>query len=308
MLSRRQASRAALPGKRTSSLRAAEARDGYIMIAPWIAGFACFEAGPFLASFLLSLTKWDMLRSPQWVGLQNYRRLLTDDLVAIAAFNTVYYTFILVPLEIAILMAMALALNSNLRWIRVYRTLYYMPSITPAVANALLWMVILQPEFGLANFVLAKLGLPKQLWLLDPRLAKPSLIIMSLSLVGGSMPVMLAGLQGISTELYEAAHIDGANKISSFQYITVPLMTPVVFFVMVTSIIGSFQVFTAAFIATDGGPENATLFYVLLLYRSAFQYFRMGYSCSMAWTLFAVILGFTVLQFWLSRRWVYYEA
>jgi len=297
-------------GRRTLNLsvRAREGLDAYVMLLPWVVGFVLLEAGPFVASLGLSFTKWDMFSSPVWVGLSNYQDMVADRLMGMAVFNTVYYTFILIPLQVLATLAMSLALNMKVRGIRWYRTLYYLPSITPAVANALLWMLIFQPEFGIANFVLQKLGLPRQLWLLDIRLAKPSLIIMSLSLVGGSMPVMLAGLQGISTELYEAARIDGAGRWQLLRRVTLPLLTPVIFFITVTGIIGSFQVFTSAFLATNGGPQNATLFYVLLLYRNAFQYFKMGYSCAMAWALFVVILAFTVLQFWLSSKWVHYET
>ena len=209
---------------------------------------------------------------------------------------------------VVLALALSLALNIKLAGMRVYRTLYYLPSITPGVASAMLWIVIFQPNFGPLNWVLTRFGLPKILWLLDPKWAKPALIIMALSHVGGNTPVMLAGLQGIPIHLYEAARMDGATSWHQFWHITLPLMTPVLFFVAITGIIGSFQVFTSAFIATSGGPQNATLFYVLLLFRSAFEDFKMGYSCAMAWVLFVVLLVFTLLQFWLGKKWVYYEA
>jgi multiple sugar transport system permease protein len=288
--------------------RVREALDGYIMTLPWIVGFVFLTAGPFVASLGLSLTNWDMLTDARWMGLANYAKLFGDKYVRISAYNTLYYTAFLVPSQVILALLLSLALNINLRGIRLYRTLYYLPSITPAVASAMLWMLIFQPDFGLANWLLSRVGLPKLLWLLDPKLAKPALIIMSLSGVGGGTPIMLAGLQGIPVELYEAAKIDGANRWYQFWRITLPLMTPVLFFSTVTGIIGSFQVFTASYIATGGGPQNSTLFYVLLLYRQAFENFRMGYSCAMAWILFVVLLIFTLFQFWLGQKWVYYEA
>jgi multiple sugar transport system permease protein len=278
------------------------------MISPWMIGFLVLGLGPFLASFILSLTKWDMLRPPRWVGLGNYMDMATDGILWQSVYNTIYYTLAVVPLGILITLLMSLALNTEIPGTRYYRTLYYLPSITPAVANALLWIVLLQPEFGVVNWVLQQVGLPKQLWLLDPRLSKPSLIIMALSLSGGGIPVMLAGLQGISTEIYEAARIDGGGRWSTFFRITLPLLSPVLFFQLITGFIGSFQVFTAAFIATNGGPRNSTLFYVLYLYFRSFQDFKMGLACAMAWSLFLLILVFTVVQFLLARRWVYYEA
>jgi len=290
------------------SWRTREAIDGYLMALPWIIGFVCLTAGPFIASMGLSLTKWDLLTKAKWIGFANYGKLLTDKYVRISAYNTVFYTLFLVPTQVALALCLSLALNINLKGIRIYRTLYYLPSITPAVASAMLWLMIFQPEFGLANYVLASLGLPKLLWLLDPKLAKPALIIMALSGVGGGTPIMLAGLQGIPVSLYEAAEIDGAGRWHRFWRITLPLMTPVLFFSTVTGIIGSFQVFTASYIATDGGPQNATLFYVLHLYRNAFENFKMGLSCAMAWMLFVVLLILTILQFWLGQKWVYYES
>ena len=294
--------------RRRSGLLREEMRDGYLMVSFWLVGFLVFTMGPILAALGLSFTNWDLISPAKWSGLANYRTLLRDDLIRVSLYNTLYYTLISVPVGTAGALLLALAMNMKLRGMRLYRTLYYLPSIIPAVATALLWLVIFHPEFGIANYLLQQVGLPKQIWLLDPQLAKPVLILMGLWGVGGGMPIFLAGLQAIPRELYEAAEIDGSNRWHSFINVTLPLLTPVIFFSVITGVIGSFQVFTSAYIATDGGPQNATLFYVLLLYRHAFQFFKMGYASAMAWLLFIIILLFTVIQFRLAQRWVHYEV
>lgn len=294
--------------KKRSGLARVEMRDGYLMISIWLIGFILFTGGPIIMSLGLSFMNWDLISDAKWIGLENYQRLFSDTLIRVSLWNTLYFTLILVPLSTIGALLLALAMNMQIRGIRVYRTLYYLPSITPAVATTLLWLVIFQPEFGIANYLLLQLGLPRQVWLLDPMLAKPVLIMMSLWGVGAGLPIFLAGLQSIPRELYEAARIDGSNRWNVFWHITLPLLTPVIFFSVVTGLIGTFQVFTNAYIATDGGPENATLFYVLLLFRNAFEYFRMGYASAMAWVLLVIVLALTVLQFRLARRWVHYEV
>jgi multiple sugar transport system permease protein len=203
---------------------------------------------------------------------------------------------------------MALLLNLPLPGVPIYRTLFFLPSLTPAVANALLWVWIFSPDFGLANYLLQAVGLPPQKWLFDVNLAKPSLILMGLWGIGSQMIIFLAGLQGIPQILYEAANIDGANEWQRFWRITLPMLSPTIFFNLVIGIIGSFQVFTTAYIATQGGPQNATLFYVLYLWRNGFDYFKMGYASALAWVLLLIVLVLTLIQFRLARRLVYYEA
>ena len=281
---------------------------GYIFIAPWLLGFLIWTAGPMIASIIISLMKWEVITPPHFVGFQNFVHLLHDPLFSISLYNTAYYTFIGVPLQLTMALLLAIMLNVKVRGIALYRTIYYLPSVTPAVASAMLWLWIFNPEFGLANALLVKLGLPKQLWLMDPVLAKPAFIVMSLWGVGGAMVIFLAGLQGIPSELYEAASIDGANGWQRFRFITIPMLTPIIFFNLIIGLIDSFQIFTSAFIMTNGGPQNKTLFYVLYLYRNGFQYFKMGYASALAWVLFVIILLFTLLQFKLSKRWVYYET
>jgi multiple sugar transport system permease protein len=199
-------------------------------------------------------------------------------------------------------------MNLNLFGIRIFRTIYFIPSITPVVASSLLWLWIFNPEYGLANGMLNRLGLPSLYWLQDPRLAKASFIIMSFWTIGGQMVILLAGLKGIPATFYEAAQIDGAGRWATFWHITLPMLSPAIFFNLILAIIGAFQVFTQSYIITGGGPENATLFYVLFLYRMAFENFRMGYASAMAWVLFLIILLFTYIQFRLSDRWVFYEG
>lgn len=281
--------------------------DGWLFILPWLFGFICFVAGPMIASAAISFTEWKILRPPEWVGLQNFIKLVQDPIFKLSLWNTVYYTFLGVPIYLMTSLVMALFLNMKIWGIPIYRTIYFVPSLTPAVANALLWMWIFNPDFGLANVFLGSVGLPPQKWLFDVRLAKPCFIIMGLWGIGQQMVTFLAGLQGIPLELYEAASIDGANNWQRFWSITLPMISPTIFFNLVTGVIGSFQVFTTAFIATQGGPQNATLFYVLYLYRNAFEYFKMGYASALAWVLFVIVLIFTLIEFKLADWFVYYE-
>lgn len=285
-----------------------EYRDGYIFILPWLLGFLIFIAGPMVASLLISFMRWEIVTPPQWVGLDQYTRLFTDDRFYLSLYNTAYYVFIGVPLHLFLALLAALGMNLNMHGIRFYRTVYFLPSITPIVASSLLWMWIFNPEFGLANAALEALGLPRLYWLQDPALAKPAFIIMSFWSIGGQMVILLAGLKGIPPALYEAAKIDGAGTWASFRNITLPMLSPAIFFNLILAIIGAFQVFTQSYIITSGGPENATLFYVLYLYRMAFEQFRMGYASALAWVLFLIILFFTFIQFRLSDRWVFYEG
>jgi multiple sugar transport system permease protein len=285
-----------------------EAVDGWLFILPWLLGFLFFTAGPMLASAIMSFLEWEILTPPSWVGLVNFGQMLADPLFGLALYNTAYYTLLGVPLYLLASLLMALLLNLPLPGVPIYRTLFFLPSLTPAVANALLWVWIFSPDFGLANYLLQAVGLPPQKWLFDVNLAKPSLILMGLWGIGSQMIIFLAGLQGIPQILYEAANIDGANEWQRFWRITLPMLSPTIFFNLVIGIIGSFQVFTTAYIATQGGPQNATLFYVLYLWRNGFDYFKMGYASALAWVLLLIVLVLTLIQFRLARRLVYYEA
>jgi multiple sugar transport system permease protein len=295
---------------RQSRLLRREAIDGYVMIGPWLLGLVIFTAGPLLFNFGLIFMHWSILTPPRFAGLENLERLVGDRFIPISLYNTAYYTFIYVPLHVISALLAAIALNVRLPGQHVFRTLYYLPSITPQVANVMLWLWIFNPEFGLANVFLRGVGLPAPEWFIDPTWAKPGIIVMMLWTLGSAMIIFLAGLQGVPEPLHEAAKIDGATTLQLFRHVTLPMISPVIFFNFVVGLIGSFQVFTAAFIisAGQGGPANSTLFLVLYLYRQGFEFFRMGYAATVSWLLFVIVLLFTALQFYLARRWVYYEG
>lgn len=288
--------------------------EGYLFISPWLIGFLFLSAGPILFSLILSGTRWSLLSSPQWVGFENYDTLLHDPLVYDSLWNTAYYVLFSVPLGMMLSLFLAILLNQRLRGIAIFRTIFFLPSVTNLVAVSILWMWIFNPEFGLINRALEWVGISGPLWLQSETWSKPALILMSLWGVGGAMIINLAALQSIPEELYEAANLDGARTLRKLFHITLPLISPALFFNLIMNVIGSFQVFTQAFIMTassgqgsEGGPNNSTLFFVLYLYKKAFQQFKMGYASSLAWLLFVIILVFTLIQFGLSRRWVYYE-
>ena len=280
--------------KKKRGLLWSERRDAYIFILPWLIGFVVFTAGPMLGSLYISFTRWEIVTPSVWMGLDQYRKLFGDDSFYLSLWNTAYYVFLGVPIHLAMALLAALAMNLNLRGIRLFRTLYYVPSLTPAVANSILWMWIFHPTYGLANALLNWFGIEGLYWLQDPQLSKPSFIIMSLWTIGGQMVILLAGLKGIPQQLYEAAEIDGAGLFQRFRSVTLPLLTPALFFNFIIAIIGAFQVFTQAYIMTEGGPSYSTLFYLLYLYRAAFENFQMGYASAMAWVLFVIILFFTL--------------
>jgi multiple sugar transport system permease protein len=285
-----------------------DAIEGFLCITPWLLGFILFTAGPMIASLWLSLTDYEILRPIHFIGFRNLSDAFSDKLFSKSLWNTAFYTVLYVPLHIATAFITALLLNARIRGQGVYRVIFYVPSIMPSVASAFLWMWIFNPEYGLANALLHIFGLPPQKWIFDENLAKPSFVIMGLWGLGSSMIIFLAGLQGIDPVLYEAAAIDGATWWSKFWSVTLPMMTPVLFFNLIMGIIGSFQVFTTAFIATGGGPNNATLFYVLYIYRQGFEFAKMGYASTLAWVLFIIVLLVTLIQFWTAGTWVYYEA
>jgi multiple sugar transport system permease protein len=261
------------------------------------------------ASIYFSLTEYSVLSGAEWVGLDNFVRIFTKDrLFRVSLYNTLYFTAISVPVNLVASFLTALLLNVRVRGINVYRTLYYLPTITPGVASALTWSLLFSGEFGLVNIVLRSVGLEPVNWFYNPRITKLMFIIIGLWGVGGGAVIFVGGLQNVPQILYEAANLDGANGWRRFWSVTLPLMTPLIFFNLVMGIIGTFQVFTGAYIMTAGGPANSTLFYVLHLYNNAFKHFKMGYASALAWILFLIILVFTILQLRLADRWVYYEA
>lgn len=286
-----------------------EAIWGYVFVGPWVIGFLVFTLGPVVASFGLSFMDYELISAPTWRGLGNYGELLTRDrLFRLSLYNTVYYTLFSVPLGIIIAFLLALLLNVQLPGMNLYRTVFYLPAVTAGVAVSLLWIWLFNSRFGLINFLLRSIGLPGPGWLVDPTWAKPAFILMSVWGVGGTVVIFLAGLQGVPRSLYEAAEIDGANTLQRFRHVTIPMMTPVIFFNMIVGIIGSFQVFTEAYVMTGGGPQYSTLFYVLYLFRQGFKLLRMGYAAAMAWILLIIIVVLTLIQLRLSTKWVYYEG
>jgi multiple sugar transport system permease protein len=291
------------------NLRRREALAFYLFIAPWIIGFILFYLGPILASFYFSLTEWDLLTPPKFVGLDNYERIFTRDPLFWKSLRiTSIYTFSYVPLDLVGGLLVALLMNQRIRGIGLFRTIYYLPSVLAGVAYVVMWMWMFNPQAGLINTLLSYAGIQGPRWLQDPQWALPALILMSLWGVGRSMVIYLAGLQDIPGELYEAAKIDGANSWTEFWSITLPLLTPSILFNLVFGIIMTFQSFTNVFVATNGGPLNSTLFYVLYLYRKAFEHLSMGYASALAWILFIIVLACTLIIFRTSGRWVFYRG
>ncbi len=284
-----------------------EAITGYIFASPWIIGFVLFTAYPIVASIIYSFMDYNILETPRWIGIKNYIDLINDRTFWLSLGNTCYYVIFNVPLNMIIGLSIALLLSMDIKGIAVYRTLYYMPSIVPLVASSVLWSWIFNPNFGILTHTVRLLGLTPPAWLSDPKWAKPSLIIMSLWGAGGGMIIYLAGLKNIPRTYYEAAELDGASVWRKFIHVTLPMLSPTLFFQLIMGLIGSFQVFTQAFVMTGGGPNESTLFYVLYLYRNAFQFWKMGYASAMAWVLFVIIMFLTWLNFVISKYWVFYD-
>lgn len=290
-------------------MRRAHAWAGFLFVLPWVIGFLVFTAGPMLTSLWLSLHKYDFA-TIEYVGLENYRRLFQEDELFWKSLQvTVTYAVFSVPLGIAASLGLAMLLNTPVRGIPLFRTFFYIPSLVPAVATAVLWGWLFNAEAGLLNQALGVFGWAGPQWLQDEAWTLPAFLIMALwGAGGGRMIIFLAGLQGVPASLREAAALDGAGPWANFRHVTLPMISPVMFFNVVLGVIGSFQFFTQAYVMTGGGPNNASLFYALYLFRNAFETFRVGKASAMAWVLFAILLAITALQFWLSRRWVHYEG
>lgn len=289
-----------------------ETRAGWLMVSPWIFGFIVFTMFPFVASLYFSFTSYDIISSPEWIGLENYDRLLTQDrLFPLALRNTFTYAVMYVPLHLATALAVALLLNEARRAKGIFRTAFYLPSMTPAVATAYLWVWMLNPNDGLVNRALRAVNLPAPLWTVDPAWTKPTIVISQVWMMGGAMILFLAALQGVPKDLYEAATLDGAGRWRRFRNITLPMISGITFFLATVGTIGALGVFTQAYVMfdEDGGPQNSALFIVMYLFQRAFAsgYFQMGYASAIAWMLFLIILAITAIQFKLSKRWVYYE-
>lgn len=282
-------------------------RTGLLFVSPWLLGFLIFVAYPVIASFYYGFTVYDIVRPPTWVGLDNYTSLLfSDRLFRIALYNTAFYVLLAVPGGLIIAYGLALMLNQPLYGRSVLRTIFYLPTVVPAVSSAILWLWILDTQNGLVNSTLASFGLPGFPWLAHPSWTKPSLVLIHLWYMGNTMVIFLAALQDVPRALYDASLVDGANGWARLRHITIPLTTPAILFCLITGLIAVSQTFTFPYILTQGGPADSTLFYALYLYRVAFVYLRMGYASAIAWMLFLVIVICTYWIFRSAGRWVFY--
>lgn len=282
-------------------------KNGILFASPFFVGFICFTLYPVISSLYYSFCKYTIVSTPKWVGFKNYFQLFVEDeLFRISLYNSLYYAIFTIPLTLVVAIISALILNIPIRGQAVFRTCFYLPSITPVVASSVLWVWILNPQYGILNSVLEKIGITGPGWLADPKWSKPALILMSLWGIGGTIIIFLAALQDIPQELYESAELDGANWWNKLWAITLPFITPAILYSLIMGLIGTLQFFAPVYVMTNGGPLNSTTMYAFYLYRQAFVYLNMGYACSMAWILFLIVLGGTILMFRSSSRWVYY--
>ncbi|MEY8344828.1 carbohydrate ABC transporter permease [Niallia circulans] len=285
---------------------------GYLFISPWIIGFIGLMLGPMLFSFYASFTDYNITSKMNFIGLANYKQMFTvDDMFWTSLWNTLYYVLFSVPITTAGALLLAVLLNQKVKGMKIFRTIFYLPAVLSGVAVYFLWMQLLSPSTGMVNTMLSWIGIEGPAWLFDPKWTKPALILMKIWSVGGGMLLYLASLQGVSKNLYEAAEIDGANIFQKFFHITLPMVSPVIFFDLVTSTIGSFQIFQEAYVMSEsgnGGPANSLLFYNLHMWNNAFKTFDMGYASGMAWILFVIIMILTIFQLKISKRWVHYEG
>lgn len=296
-----------LKGKKVLTYNQEQKLWSIFFLAPYVIGLLVFWIGPVIASIFISFTKWELVGSPVWVGFNNYKQLFSDEIFIKSLINTAYYSILSVPLSMICSLLLAVAMNQKLKGIVVFRTAFFMPYISSMVAVALLWSWIYNPQYGILNYFLELIGIPGQNWLGDPKWAMPALVFMSVwKGLGYNMMIWLAALQGIPEDLYEAARIDGANKWQQFKNITVPLLSPTTFMLLILSIINSFKVFEQSYIMTKGGPAHATMTMVLYIYSNAFEWLKMGYASAMAYILAIIILVLTVIQLRLQKKWVHY--
>lgn len=292
------------------SPRVKEAVTGYAFLSPWILGFLVFGLYPIVMSAYYSLSRFDVLRIPQYVGLENYSTLLLDDpYFGISIWNTIVYTLLRIPIAIGGSLLLAILANQAIKGIKFFRTVYFLPSIITGVVLSVIWLWMFNPQIGLVNTALGWFGISGPLWLQSAEWSKPGLAMMGLWSIGGArMIVFIAALQGIPEQLYEALEIDGGGSWAKFRHVTLPMLSPVIFLWTVLEVIFSMQVFTEAYVMTKGGPLNSTLFYNLYLYFKAFDDYEMGYASAMAWILFVITLAITLFQFWFGKKWVHYTG
>jgi multiple sugar transport system permease protein len=295
--------------RRKLSQATQEAIAGYVFATPWLLNLLLLTAIPLGASFYYSFCSYQIIKPAVFWGFRNYVNLFTQDTRFIKSLtNTLFMVAVGVPIRMVAGLGIALLMNTKIRGRALYRTMYYLPSQVAGVALALMWSWLLNPQFGVISNIFWKFNIHPPLWLADPDWVKPSFILMGLWGVGGAMIIWLAGLQSIPEVFYEAAEMDGATTRQRFFRITLPLLSPTIFFVLTTAIIGTFQIFTQAYVLTSGGPADASLFYALYVYQQAFTYFKMGYASAMAWVLFVIIMSLTLIQLKFAQSWVYYEA
>jgi multiple sugar transport system permease protein len=293
-----------------SPMRRREAINGYLFVLPWLIGLLLFNLYPVASSVLLSFTDYSVLEAPRWIGIENYEQLLTGDTsVWLAVRNSAVYAGLAVPLGLAASLILALLLNWRATGIGFYRTLFYLPSVVPPVASAIVFMVLFEPRAGLVNSLLGAVGLPTPAWFADPAWAKPGLVLLSLWGIGATTLIFLAGLQEVPGTLLDAAAIDGAGPLQRFWHVVLPLLSPVILFNLVMGVISSFQVFTQAMVVggTSGDPVESTLMFMVVIYRSAFRYFKMGYASAQAVVMFIFVMAVTLLIFRSARLWVFQE-
>ncbi len=281
---------------------------GLFFISPWIIGFVAFRLYPFFASLYYSFTFYPILGSPKWVGLDNFVGLMDDPRFLNSLYNTAYYALGAVPLATIVGILLAMLLNTKVRGLSIFRTVYFLPSITPVVATAIVWLWMFDPINGVVNYMLDLVGIHGPAWMGSPTWAKPALILMSMWGVGGAVVIYLAALQDVPSELLEASELDGANGAQKIWHVTLPMISPVILFIVLTGLIGAFQFFTEVHVMTNGtgSPADSTLMMSIYLYQSAFQFFKIGYASAQAWVLFLIVIVFTMILFKLSGRVVYY--
>ena len=283
---------------------------GYLFASPVILGFCIFVFLPLLVSLGMSLTNYTIVNQPHFIGLENFRRLFSgeDQFFYKSLQVTFYYVVLAVPMQMLVAFALALMLNQNIKGRAIFRTIFYLPTIVPVVASALVWLWLFDPYMGILNTMLRALGLPTSQWIWAESSAIPSLALMSVWSVGSTMVIFLAGLQDVPKQLYESVDVDGGKWYHKMIYITIPMLSPTLFFNFVMAIINNFQIFNQAYIMTEGGPNNASMVYVYYLYREAFKFQEMGRACAIGWVMLVIIMLITGLVFKSSTLWVYYEG
>lgn len=282
---------------------------GILFISPWLIGVIVFMLYPIACSLYYSFTDYDIISNPRWIGVENYRYLFVDDSTFYLSINnTLFFVLIALPITLVFSLLLAILLNNNMKGIGIFRTIYYIPSILPEVATAVIWLWLYNPQFGIINILLEEFGIIGPAWLGDPSWTKPALAFMGVWGCGATVMIFLAGLRNIPQELYEAAEMDGADGLRRFCHVTLPMLSPVIFFNLITGVIGTFQYFTMPYIMTGEGPLQSTTVYGLYLYENAFKFLKMGYASAQAWVMLLIVLIATLFIFKTANQWVYYSS